>query len=46
MYYEVYESIYNAIEREKYLKRKSRSYKLRLIEKDNMKWEDLYDGIL
>ncbi|MCK4643801.1 GIY-YIG nuclease family protein [bacterium] len=46
VYYEVYESIYNAIEREKYLKRKSRSYKLRLIEKDNLKWEDLYDGIL
>ncbi len=46
LYYEVYENINNAIEREKQLKHWERKWKLELIEKTNPKFEDLYQGIL
>lgn len=42
VYYEIFEYIYNAIEREKLLKRWRRKWKLELIEKDNPNWVDLY----
>ena len=45
-YYEIFESLENAIMREKYLKGKKREFKIRLIEDFNPQWKDLYDEIL
>ncbi|MDR1460169.1 MAG: GIY-YIG nuclease family protein [Campylobacteraceae bacterium] len=45
-YYEVFESMTDAISREKQIKGGSRKKKLGLIEKDNPMWKDLYDEIL
>ena len=45
VYYKFYESIEEAIEREKYIKGKSRAYKLDLINKQNPAWEDLWEDI-
>lgn len=45
-YYEVFDNIENAIEREKQIKSWSRKKKLALIESINPKWEDLYYNIL
>ena len=42
VYYEIHESIYEAIAREKKLKRWNRKWKIDLIEKHNPEWEDLY----
>ena len=44
-YYEVYNDILSAIEREKKLKSASRKKKLELIEIANPKWRDLYYDI-
>ena len=41
VYYEVAETMYSAIEREKQIKSGSRRKKLLLIEKDNPLWQDL-----
>ena len=41
VYYEVFELITNAIEREKYLKGKTRKYKQELIKNFNPEWKDL-----
>ncbi len=46
VYYEVFELITNAIEREKYLKGKTRKYKQELIKNFNPEWKDLYEQIL
>ena len=46
VYYETIENITTAIEREKYLKGKTRKYKLDLINKTNPNWEDLYERII
>ena len=46
VYYEQTENIETAIEREKYLKGKTRKYKNELITKFNPNWKDLYDDIL
>ena len=46
VYYETIEDITTAIEREKYLKGKTRKYKLELINKKNPNWEDLYERII
>jgi putative endonuclease len=46
VYYEVVESMEEAIKREKYLKGKRRNFKLGLINKMNPGWKDLYDVIL
>lgn len=46
VYYEVSDSIEVAINREKYIKGKSRQYKIGLIEKNNKEWNDLYDEII
>ena len=43
---EFYETMLEAIEREKKLKRWRRAWKLDLIEKHNPKWKDLYDSIV
>ncbi|MFO0703679.1 MAG: GIY-YIG nuclease family protein [Patescibacteria group bacterium] len=43
VYYEEYHNVNDAIAREKYLKGKTRQYKISLIEKDNSNWNDLYN---
>ena len=42
VYYEIYENISDAINREKKLKKWDRKWKINLIEKDNPNWLDLY----
>ena len=42
---EPYERIVDAIAREKQIKGWNRAWKLRLIEKDNSQWRDLYEDI-
>ena len=42
VYYETYNDIYDAIAREKSIKKWKRRWKIELIEKSNPKWEDLY----
>ncbi len=46
VYYEVYDDILTAIEREKKIKAGSRSKKIALIESMNPTWRDLYGDIL
>jgi len=46
IYYEVFETIGNAIIREKQLKKWKRGWKLKMIEKKNPGWKDLYADIL
>jgi predicted GIY-YIG superfamily endonuclease len=46
VYYEQYEDMRTAIEREKQIKAGSRKKKLSLIEQMNPDWEDLYDTLL
>jgi putative endonuclease len=45
VWYEPHESMDSAIRREKALKKWNRAWKIRLIEKTNPGWEDLYPGI-
>lgn len=45
VYYEAHEDIYEAILREKRIKRWRRAWKLELIEKENPNWEDLYEHL-
>ncbi|MCL1972579.1 MAG: GIY-YIG nuclease family protein [Endomicrobia bacterium] len=45
-YYEIFEDITKAIEREKQIKGGSRNNKLKLIESFNPEWKDLYEDIL
>jgi len=45
VYYEVYNDIKEAIEREKQLKKWNRDWKIKLIEEDNPEWEDLYNSL-
>lgn len=44
VYVEVYESIEDAIYREKCIKKWNRAWKIRLIESINPQWKDLIDG--
>jgi putative endonuclease len=46
VYYQTCESAESAIQREKQLKKWSRSWKLRLIEEKNPDWRDLYEEIV
>ncbi|MET3617569.1 putative endonuclease [Peptoniphilus olsenii] len=46
VYYEIYEDINLAIEREKQLKNWSRKKKNALIEKENPEWKDLWSEII
>ena len=46
VYYEVIDNIETAINREKYIKGKSRQYKINLIESINKEWKELYDDII
>jgi putative endonuclease len=45
VYYELHATMYAAITREKQLKKWNREWKLRLIEKSNPEWVDLWDQI-
>jgi predicted GIY-YIG superfamily endonuclease len=46
VYYEQYENMMDAIEREKQIKGGSRKKKLALIESKNPDWEDLYADLI
>ena len=46
VYFEAHQDIQQAITREKQMKKWNRNWKLRLIEKTNPTWRDLYDEIL
>jgi putative endonuclease len=46
VYFEVYGNIFQALQREKRLKKWSRQWKIELIEKNNPEWRDLfYQGL-
>ena len=45
-YYEVFDNVVSAIEREKQIKGGSRKSKLTLIERMNPEWKDLYTSII
>jgi putative endonuclease len=45
VYFEIYETAHQAIQREKNIKHWPRAYKTRLIAKENDTWRDLYDDI-
>ena len=45
VYYEKYNDVRNAIEREKILKKWNRKWKINLIQKDNPEWRDLYSEL-
>jgi putative endonuclease len=45
VYFEQFDDPENAIKREKRLKKWNRAWKVRLIEKNNPNWDDLYSGI-
>ena len=46
VYYEVHSRMEDVILREKQMKKWKREYKVNLIEKDNVNWDDLYSEIL
>ena len=46
VYYEGYKDVKQAILREKQLKKWKRQWKIRLIEKENPEWRDLYEDLL
>ena len=45
IWYEMHESVESAIHREKQIKKWKRAWKLKLIEKENPGWYDLYESI-
>ena len=45
VYYETFEDVGSAIMREKQIKKWERKWKLRMIEKKNPQWNDLFDKI-
>tara|TARA_B100000508_G_C11373678_1_gene234961 strand:- start:443 stop:730 length:288 start_codon:yes stop_codon:yes gene_type:complete len=45
VYFEVLDDVENAIHREKRLKKYKREAKIKLIEKENSQWADLYENI-
>jgi len=46
VYFETFEDIQTAIQREKNIKHWSRAWKVRLIHQDNPQWLDLYDTLV
>lgn len=46
VYFEPFEDSYNAIAREKRLKKWNRAWKIRLIEEHNPEWKDLYNNLI
>lgn len=45
VYFEIFDDAENAIKREKRLKKYTREAKIKLIEKENKNWNDLYEQI-
>ena len=45
VYYELHDDMVSAITREKQLKKWNRAWKLELIEGENPRWNDLWEGI-
>jgi putative endonuclease len=45
VWYEVHESRESAFQREKQIKKWKRAWKLKLIERNNPYWDDLYESI-
>ena len=45
VHYEYFDTITDAIEREKHLKRRHRPWKINLIEEHNPNWDDLYQTL-
>ena len=46
VYYEVFDDMYNAISRDKQLKKWNRKWTIHLIESNNPQWQDLYSSII
>ena len=46
VYFEIYDDIGTAIQREKQLKNWKRAWKIVLIEKNNRQWNDLYETLI
>ena len=46
VYYEVYEDVNLAIQREKQIKAGNRKNKINLIEKSNPEWKDVYSSVV
>lgn len=46
VYFEQYDDMENALKREKQLKAWNRAWKIKLIEKNNSSWNDLYENII
>ena len=46
VYYELHEDMLGAITREKQIKKWNRSWKLKLIERDNPEWKDLWAEVI
>jgi len=46
VYYEMHEDMLGAITREKQIKKWNRSWKLKLIERDNPEWKDLWAEVI
>ena len=45
VYYESYDDVHNALQRERNLKHWPRAWKVNLINKDNPTWRDLYEEL-
>ncbi len=45
VYFETHQTMEGAIVREKQIKKWNRAWKIRLIEENNDRWDDLYDSI-
>ena len=45
-YYELHEDMMSAITREKQMKKWNRAWKVKLIERQNPDWKDLWEGII
>ena len=46
VYFEQHEDMHSAITREKQIKKWNRAWKIRIIEKENPDWKDLYDELI
>jgi putative endonuclease len=46
VHFEFHERMEDAILREKQIKKWNRAWKIRLIERDNPEWRDLYDDVI
>ena len=46
VHYEVSERVWDALNREKRLKKWNREWKIRLIEETNPEWRDLYEDLI